>query len=354
MHHPIPHNPIAGSAIRHLLPVVLAALLLHNGCIHKAPHLDAVHHQRPDFFEREPINPGHIPSNTIRICTYNIQHFTDGWFDGWHRHPADARRQSQGAAAIIDQINPDLIFIQEIENLRALQMLNEKLTHPYPQGFITRFHADYRRGRKQNIALLSRLPLIDVTELEFGYLTASNAPPRGILRAILQLDPENSLLIYGVHLKSNWGENENNIARRQAALERMLQDAAELAKAYPSNQWEIIVAGDMNVDPQTETFAQDTSLAVLADWYDLWQTISLPDRTTIPTRYGDPEREYPPAAFDRIIVSPALRRTPWLTTRAHVLQQGIDTNNIGTHTGKISLHVSDHYPVYTDIIKTEK
>jgi len=132
----------------------------------------------------------------------------------------------------------------------------------------------------------------------------------------------------------------------------MLQDAAVLAEASPRTRWEIIVAGDMNVDPQTETFAQDTSLAALADWYDLWQNIPLPDRTTIPTRYGDPEREYPPAAFDRIIVSPALRRAPWLTTGAHVLQQGVDTNNIDTPTGHTSLHVSDHYPVYTDIIKT--
>jgi endonuclease/exonuclease/phosphatase family metal-dependent hydrolase len=327
-----------------------ALLLLNAGCTKKPAN--AVHHQRPEFFEREPITPAHIPSNTIRICTYNIQHFTDGWFDGWRRRPSHARRQAQGAAAIIDQINPDLLIIQEIENRRALKLLNENLTRPYPQGFITRFHADYRRGRKQNIALLSRLPLADVTELEFGHLTASNAPPRGMLRVILPLSPERSLLIYGVHLKSNWGESTNNIVRRQAALQFMLQDAAAIAEDTPRTQWEILVAGDMNVDPQTETFAQDTSLAALASWHDLWQNIPLPDRTTIPTRYGDPEREYPPAAFDRIIVSPTLRRAPWLTTTAHVLQQGIDTNNINAHTGYTADHVSDHYPVYTDIIRT--
>jgi len=96
----------------------------------------------------------------------------------------------------------------------------------------------------------------------------------------VELDATHKLLIYGVHLKSNFGEAEVNIARRQAGLEWMRKDVEERVKNEPEIQWEIMVAGDMNVDPEGEGFEQDTSLEPVVDWIDLWIGTPLPERTT--------------------------------------------------------------------------
>ncbi len=49
--------------------------------------------------------------------------------------------------------------------------------------------------------------------------------------------------------------------------------------------------------------AGDPSLKPLSDWKDLWRGRPLAERTTLPTRYGDPKLEFPPACFDRLFAS---------------------------------------------------
>jgi hypothetical protein len=104
------------------------------------------------------------------------------------------------------------------------------------------------------------------------------------------------------------------------------------------------------VDPDQEQFATDPSFSSLSGWVDLWRGRPVEERITLPTRVGDPTLLFPPATFDRFFVSASLQEPPWVAGRPYVLQQGVDTNNVLSLPGENG-HVSDHYPVYLDIVR---
>ena len=158
------------------------------------------------------------------------------------------------------------------------------------------------------------------------------------------------MLVYVVHLKSNWGVRKRNIAQRHHAMQLMRKDADYIVGRYPKYQWEIVVLGDMNVDPAAEQFADDPSLDPVKDWIDLWKGVPLAERITIPTRHGDRTREYDSATFDRIIGSNALAEKPWKAGTPVSIQLGVNTKNVFASPGEDD-HVSDHYPVYVDIVR---
>jgi endonuclease/exonuclease/phosphatase family metal-dependent hydrolase len=288
----------------------------------------------------------------LRIASYNLQDFTDGRGDGDLRTPERAARQAKDAAALIDEINPDVMVIEEVENERALLTLNTSLTNPFPAAFITRFGSGWWwRSQKLNIALLSRLPVTGLRELDFGRFEGEGCPPRGSLSFIVELGGDQRLLVYGVHLKSNFGERPRNIARRWHALDIVKNDAEQMRSKDPQYDWEIVIAGDFNTDPESAGFADDETLEPLKGWLDLWQGRPLAERTTLPTRRGDPLLEFDPVTFDRFYASTELRQSPWIAGLPQVLQKGCDTNSVKTSAGENDVHVSDHYPVWVDVVK---
>lgn len=287
----------------------------------------------------------------VRLASYNLQDFTDGRGDGDLRTPDRAERQARNAAALLDEINPDLVVIQEVENERALRLLNDRCARPFPAAFICRFAPGGDQDQKHNIALLSRLPVTGLRELDFGRLEGDARPPRGALSLVVELGEGHRLLVYGVHLKSNYGDRDKNVAKRWYALDIVAHDADRIRSKYPECEWEIVVAGDMNVDPESPGFAGDKSLEPLAGWLDLWQDRPLEQRITLPTRRGDPAAEFDPVTFDRFHASTELRQAPWIADLPQVLQKGCDTGHVQTAGGENDLHVSDHYPVWVDILR---
>jgi len=286
---------------------------------------------------------------SIRVASYNIEHFTDGLDDDGGRTTAMAKQQAQMAATIIEKIHPDILMIMEIENATSLRLLNSKMTRPFPIGYITTFGTGHNHS-KLNIAVLSRLPLEDVREIDFQDMKMQNRPPRGLLNFSVALGPKRELLVYGVHLKSNWGKKYKNIAKRRNGLLLLRKDEDALKSAAPDTQWEVLVMGDMNADPELKKMHGAPSLEPLADWADLWAGRTAEERVTLPTRTGDPNLEFDPATFDRIYASPELMLPPWRTMRPNTLQVGVVKQQTAKPGGKEG-HVSDHYPVYVDILR---
>ncbi len=285
----------------------------------------------------------------IRFCSYNIQDFTDGLGDGSNRTPALARTQARHAAGLIRSINPDVVVMQEIENGESVAMLNESFRKPYPLAYVARFGSGTQRKDKLNIALLSRVPIANLREIDFEYMDGNWCPVRGVLSFTIPAGKGHRFLVYAVHLKSNFGERARNIAMRESAMRLIRKDADYLVKKNPGIQWEVMVLGDMNVDPDDWQFKKDTTLAPLADWHDLWLGRSLSERATVPTRHGNPMLEFPPACFDRFIVSPGLKLEPWVAGEPVRLLRGVNTDDITAVPGLGRDHISDHYPVYLDI-----
>jgi endonuclease/exonuclease/phosphatase family metal-dependent hydrolase len=293
---------------------------------------------------------GVVPGERIRVCSYNIENFADGYHDGPKRTTERQRRQAFFASEIIRKIEPDILMIQEIENARSLLWLNEYCGDTFSVGYITGFE---RSGQsvKLNLAVLSRLPIEQAVEIDFGELKFQNAPPRGLLRFTVALDDTRRFLCYVTHLKSNWGSAEKNQVKRRRGIEILQEDAERFVSDRTSHEWEIMIAGDMNVDPENERFLSDPSLDPLSDYVDLWRGRPISDRTTIPTRRGDPEFMFPPAAFDRVLVNSELIQNPWKITPLIALQEGVDTDDRHAEPGNSRRHVSDHYPVFADIMR---
>lgn len=286
----------------------------------------------------------------FRIASYNIANFTDGVEDREPRIPPHAENQAKAAAAIVAEIDPDILVIQEIENETSLRLLNEALASPYPVAAISRIPGSPDWPEKLNLAVLSRLPLRGLRVLDFSGLRGETSPPRGLLSFYVELEPGLNLLVYAVHLKSNFsGSRAVNSAERRNALRILREDADEFRRTYRDARWEVLVLGDMNTDPDMPEFARDPTLGPLADWVDLWRGRPMSERETIPTRYGDPAQVFPPAAFDRFVVSKDLTQEPWVAGAPAVLQKGVNTGDILAVPGADPDHASDHYPVYLDI-----
>ncbi len=306
-------------------------------------------YQAPLEVFREPAALGAV-TGRLRVASYNIEHFSDGVEDEAERTPALALAQAQGAARLIDQINPDLLVVQEIEGRDSVRLLNAQLTRPFGQAVVTQLGEMTQYADKLNLAVLAQVPLLSARELDFGLLTGPGRPTRGLLRVAVDLGGEHRLLVYVLHLKSNFGNAPRNIAQREAALNLMVKDVEAVRAQQPDLQWEVLALGDTNVDPELAQFAADTSFRPLADWADLWRGRPLAERITIPTRVGDPAKEFPPAAFDRIFASRALTQPPWVAGSPGVLQQGCATNDCNLLPG-VNGHLSDHYPVFVDLTR---
>jgi endonuclease/exonuclease/phosphatase family metal-dependent hydrolase len=296
--------------------------------------------------------PAPASADTVRVGFYNIEMFTDGIKDGKTRSETAARNQAKGAAAIVDELAADILMISEVENERALGWLNEGLATPYPYGYTVEFGTQSGRAEKMNIALLSRVQAESVHEIDFGPMTGAHRPTRGLLRAVIPLDDTGHwLLLYGAHLKANWGERERNYAQRVNGLKLLQDDMNTVLAAYPDRKWEVVVVGDFNTDPLLKQFEDDPTLKGMEDFVDLFSLHhDVSDLYTVPTRRGDPMREFPPALFDRVLVRPEVRATPWQASLPGVIMKGTETEDVTVLPGQ-GKHVSDHFPIYVDLVR---
>ena len=287
--------------------------------------------------------------DSLRVCSYNVEHFGDGILDGTNVTPRMAEKHIRGVAAQLDEINPDIVVLQEVENALALRKLNDAMRSPYPVAFITRFQSFRGAEEKLNIAVLSRVRVGGMRELDFNGFKGRGRPPRGVLSFFVDLGDGRRLLIYGVHLKSNFGDRVKNEFQRLAAMKILRADADEMVARHPRYEWVILVLGDTNVDPEDKQFEKDPTFRPLRGWVDLWRGRPLAERTTLPTRRGDPALEFPPVTFDRFFASTNLTAAPWRVAPPQVLQRGVDTKNVFTLPGQGDVHVSDHYPAWVDV-----
>jgi len=292
-----------------------------------------------------------VGADRLSISFYNIEMFSDGIKDGKARTAALVGNQATNAARIINRINPDIILISEIENGSALEILNRALPVPYPCGHVGDFATGSGRQERMNIGMLARFKPVSVHEIDFGPLTGPGRPTRGLFRAVFDLDDRHSLVVYACHLKANFGgDKAKNYSQRVNAM-RLLQDDATRVMADASRTWEVLVFGDFNTDPLIPEFADDPTLSVLDGWSDLWaEHPEAGSIFSVPTRIGEPGREFPPVLFDRVLAHGNTRESPWHVSRPRVLAEGTDTGNSRALPGE-GIHVSDHYPIVVELAK---
>ena len=292
----------------------------------------------------------------IRVATYNLEHFTDGIGDEPERTPDVFMTHARGAAEIISEANPDILVLQEIENGRTLEFLNDQFEHPYAYIYISQLRHSSGEKEKLNLAMLSRLSPSQVRQLSFSNLEGVGRPTRGTLCSEFDLGDTFRLLVYNIHLKSNFGEAPKNQAQRAIALHHIAADALSETLQNMPRSTATLILGDTNVDPDSPQFATDPSLEPLTGSYtDLWRGLPIEERTTIPMRLagstGDTNLVFDPSAFDRVFASRNVSTGEvWRVSKPVSIQRGTDTSNNLTPPG-LNGHISDHFLVYVDLTK---
>jgi endonuclease/exonuclease/phosphatase family metal-dependent hydrolase len=251
--------------------------------------------------------PSANSSTTIIATFWNIQ-----WFPG--RRPnasrAEEDRQVRSVHRDVGQLTSNLIGLEEVRDFAHASLV----VQPLP-GFKVDVCSNFppREGQieAQQIAIASRLqPLSAWAEAwkPGGAIT----PPRGFAFAAYQLSPNQILLVYALHLKSNRGEIHEDMRIREESMRQLLSHLKAMKTAYENMgtlTW--IVGGDFNTAPDEPRFAKEkTARSLLADGFNwVWQGIPLSSRITVP-----PDERYPAACFDQIFFRGATLVKAWVAT----------------------------------------
>lgn len=173
-------------------------------------------------------NPGRAAQqgDTIRILAYNIH----------HGEGMDLRLDLERVAAIINDLQPDLVALQEVD--RSVER-TEFVDQAAVLAELTGLHAEFGafmpyQGGDYGMAVLSRWPVVNAT----NHRLPDGAEPRSAL-AVRVREPEGDreLEFVGIHLY-------------RTAEERLAQ-AQQLAEVYASADVPVILAGDFNSTPDS-------------------------------------------------------------------------------------------------------
>jgi len=224
----------------------------------------------------------------IRVVSWNMK-----WFPGGSPTATGDKKREQMAAAqeALKGIDPDIVLLQEVADYKAVEELVSVL-NDFKVQVVSTF-----QGRPQNLAIATRLPTVGAWFDRWAH-TGATEPPRGYAFAAIELPDKRLLLAYSLHLKSNLGQLEENIAKRTESAQQFLEHAAGMVADYgKERRVALLVGGDFNTSSDDEQFAAEATLKMFRQSGLEWAYEDVPklERVTIPA-----SGHYPDNCFDHI------------------------------------------------------
>jgi endonuclease/exonuclease/phosphatase family metal-dependent hydrolase len=210
---------------------------------------------------------GVSPPGTLRVATWNVQALFDGHQTGteygeylneagWGEEKFSARTLGiSQAVSRMDGGPPDILALEEIENLQCLEALasGELAKHGYRWTYFSK-----NKGASLGIGVLSRIPIAEARA--HGMVRDQEAAPRPVLE--LWLYPEDApLALFVCHWKSKLGGEDNTEPLRRASARIILRRIREIRSAYPDVP--ALVMGDLNENYDEFYRRGGTSLSAL-------------------------------------------------------------------------------------------
>lgn len=197
-----------------------------------------------------------IESNNdiLTVATFNIAWFGDG------KEPETISRSDEDIARIADVIqetSADIIALQEIENMQAIQRILAHL--PEYTGVIG------TKGRSQNVGFLYKTSL----EIEHvgEYLPLAVDPTRNRPGYVIQVKKGNfDCILMSVHFKSTSRFDSTDALRMESRLMRMEQSKRAItwmdSIVHNKSEQDIFIIGDFNDFPKR---AKEPTLQALSE-----------------------------------------------------------------------------------------
>ena len=227
----------------------------------------------------------HSKREGITIMSWNLQ-----WFPGRYPKPTEKQetKHMEGAKKVLSENPVDVICFQEISNADAMKDLIGDLPD-YKMHVISNFEGDLQVGIASSIE--------PVAGYQEEFHPGEVDPSRGFAFAAYK-EGNNYTLVYCVHLKSNWGEDEKNFPKRAESARQLVAHSEKVSKDFKAQGAEkikIIFAGDFNTDPRSERFSKELTSGIFekADFKWSWEGSTFEDRVTWVSN-----GRFPDASFD--------------------------------------------------------
>jgi endonuclease/exonuclease/phosphatase family metal-dependent hydrolase len=206
------------------------------------------------------------PDGTVRVATYNMLNFFDhaddpslqGKYDDFGDNPGPtSEARCAELAKVIRQLDADVLALEEVESLEALQWFNAKFLQGMGYDYAASEEVGYYRGIEQSV--LSRFPITGIRvwpDADLSHVTRKGqgwaAAPSGTGKVTFQRSPLSvdikmpggyELTLFIVHHKAGRDTNWH----REAEALKIVELVAAMASEDPDRN--IMVLGDFNAAP---------------------------------------------------------------------------------------------------------
>jgi endonuclease/exonuclease/phosphatase family metal-dependent hydrolase len=276
--------------------------------IHSAQMTKPISHQQPVYpgvsrnfililFSMLAVAVAPLSAESIKVVAWNIE-----WFPGLtpEATPAESERHMKQIRRELKRISPDVFIGTEIRDWQAFADAVEAVPGLQP-AVVSSFRSLHSPGLwPQQIAIGSRLPVVAAWAERWREQFATN--PRGFSVAALRVpgDSDDVILVYGVHLKSNRANNEDqtliNYLMREDSIVQILVHVAEMERfAFRDRVRGVIVGGDFNTNHDGQFADKVVEMMVQAGFHNTFAGVPREDRLT--WRGSD---RFEPTTFDYI------------------------------------------------------
>jgi endonuclease/exonuclease/phosphatase family metal-dependent hydrolase len=262
------------------------------------------------LFAQEIPSSSPAPKKSFTIVYWNIQ-----WFPGRGPNATHGQEVRQVASVHRDlaRIEADVIGMEEVRDLANAGVAVQPL-RSFKVDVCSNFPPREGQNVAQQVAIASRLQPMSAWA-ESWKAGGKVVPPRGFAFAAYEVTPNELLLVYALHLKSNRGTLRENIAMREESIGQLISHMHAMNEAYGKlGRLAWIVGGDFNTSPDNPKLASEETMPLLrAEGFSwAWKKVPFAKRYT-----RLPDRRYPPACDDHVFYRGlGLRRVAVINTSA--------------------------------------
>jgi endonuclease/exonuclease/phosphatase family metal-dependent hydrolase len=277
---------------------------------------------------------GNTHAEPLKAMSWNIK-----WFPGGHPEATETEKAEhiRSAGEVLKKADPDIFLGQEIRDEKSFNLL-AKSSPELKLHVITKFlEFESKTPAPLQCLIASKLELHSASQETFKPVRNVSGVQRGFAFAALKHPDGGLIMVYCIHLRSNRGSEDPEVAKNIAAIRResvkqILAHRDETAKKFADQKivgW--IVGGDFNSNHDGQ-FPLCTAIKDMtkAGFHNSWDKTEPEDRLT--WRNNPKFEDFKPTTFDYILTS------GFQKTQATLFPN-------------VSLRTSDHAPVLLELNK---